>query len=395
MSIIEETLRNLQDKNDKEGVRHDVPVVPVEEKEVSTDIKPARSRAFVVISIVLILLGLGAYFCLDRYQSSLDREIESLSYNAFSLESLNTPVVASKKEIASHENTGVIDSNHETYDTTVKESQKVELGLKETIVEHKTPESSLQDNFNTEQTVEPLLSDGQGLGSSQSDVIPAGADVVAESNQVTDVSAASKGAKPEQELDAKEYPASVNQSDSKQLSEEAVEDLIRSEEKPTASLIEENIVGKQLKQARHLINIGSYNDAIDILIPIINRQEETWDTYLLIGAAYIGLGDLDNAEAYSEMGLAMNGKVPQLWLQCAIVEQERGKHEVALRILNESERLSPDMPEVQLNIGYSYDAIGNQKLSVKAYNSFLKLTEGNPAYMMVRYKVLERLRNIK
>ncbi|MCP4413615.1 MAG: tetratricopeptide repeat protein, partial [Gammaproteobacteria bacterium] len=156
-----------------------------------------------------------------------------------------------------------------------------------------------------------------------------------------------------------------------------------------------NIFGKQLKQARHLINIGSYNDAIDILKPIIDRQEETWDTYLLMGAAYLGLGELDYAETYSEMGLAMNGKVPQLWLQCAIVEQQRGKHEAALKILNEAEKLAPDIPEMQLNIGYSYDAIGNQKLSVKAYNSFLKLTEGNSAYMMVRYKVLERLRNLK
>ena len=109
----------------------------------------------------------------------------------------------------------------------------------------------------------------------------------------------------------------------------------------------------------------------------------------------LGLGELDNAEMYLEMGLAINGKVPQLWLQCAIVEQQRGKHEAALRILNEAEKLAPDIPEVQLNIGYSYDAIGNQKLSVRAYNSFLKLTEGNPAYMMVRYKVLERLRNFK
>ena len=95
------------------------------------------------------------------------------------------------------------------------------------------------------------------------------------------------------------------------------------------------------------------------------------------------------------MGLAVNGKVPQLWLQCAIIEQQRGKHEAALRILNEAEKLAPDTPEVQLNIGYSFDAIGNQRLSVKAYNSFLKLTEENPAYMMVRHKVLERLRNYK
>ncbi len=400
MSIIEETLRNLQDENDKESVRHDIPVVPVEEKKASTNNKSTRNLTFVVIAIVLILLGLGAYFGLEKYQSSLNSEIESLSYNAFSLESLITPVDVSKKEVVSHENTGVIDTNQVTYDTSDKEAQEVGSGYKEAIIERDLPESSMRDGLNTEREVGSPLYDNQGLGSSQNDisnndVLPGGTVDAVVSNQFADASAVFQEAKPRQELDAKEHPVSVNQSDRKQLSAEPVENLIQSEEKPSASLFEENIFGKQLKQARHLINIGSYNEAIDILRPIIDRQEETWDTYLLMGAAHLGLGELDYAETYSEMGLAMNGKVPQLWLQCAIVEQERGKHEVALRILNESERLAPDMPEVQLNIGYSYDAIGNQRLSVKAYNSFLKLTEGNPAYMMVRYKVLERLRNLK
>ncbi|WP_162532419.1 tetratricopeptide repeat protein [Candidatus Scalindua japonica] len=256
------------------------------------------------------------------------------------------------------------------------------------------------NNLNTEQTTGPPLSEDQGLESLQNDVsnnnfLPNTTVGAVVSHIDTDASVVSQETKPKQELNTEAHPVTVNQSDNKQSPSESVVDLTQSVEKLPFSLLEENIFGKQLKQARHLINIGSYNDAINILNPIIDRHQETWDTYLLMGAAYLGLGELDYAEKYSEMGLAMNGKVPQLWLQCAIVEQQRGRHEAALRILNEAEKLAPDIPEVQLNIGYSYDAIGNRRLSEKGYNSFLKLTEGNPAYMMIRYKVLERLRYLK
>ncbi len=395
MSIIEETLRNLQEEKGKESVRQEIPEAQGLKKEAPTNIKPARGWTFVVISIVLFLLGLGAYYGLGKYQENLYKKTENFNYNPAHLTSIITPVAVSQKDVALHENTGVIDSSQETQVTSVDEALKVGPVKKETVIEHKTPETSMRDNLITEPTVGPPLSDSQVLDSSQNDALPAGIAGAVVSNQDTGAAAVSQESKPRRELDTDEHTVSVNQSDSKQLSAEPVEDLTQSEEKLASSLLEENIFGKQLKQARHLINIGSYSEAIDILKPIIDRQEETWDTYLLMGAAYLGLGELDHAETYSEMGLAMNGKIPQLWLQCAIVEQQRGKHEAALLILNEAEKLAPDIPEVQLNIGYSYDAIGNQRLSEKAYNSFLKLTEGSPAYMMVRYKVLERLRNIK
>ncbi len=393
MSIIEETLRNLQEEKEKEDDHQDVPGAPVEEKSTPMDIKPVRSRKFVVISIYLALFGLGAYYGLEKYQEKLNKKTENLNFNSSSLTSITTPIAVLQKEVSLFENTGVGGPSHEIQATYVDEVLKVGPDQKEAEIDQKIPGTSMRDNLNTEQTTGPPLSENQGLESSQNDVLAAGSVDAVVLNQDTDASAVSEETK--QELDTEEYPVSVNQSESKQLPVEPVDDLVQSEEKPVSSLLEENIFGKQLKQARHLINIGSYNDAIDILKPIIDRQEETWDTYLLMGAACLGLGELDYAEIYSEMGLAMNGKVPQLWLQCAIVEQQRGKHEAALRILNEAEELAPDIPEMQLNIGYSNDAIGNQKLSVKAYNSFLKLTEGNSAYMMIRYKVLERLRNLE
>ena len=129
-------------------------------------------------------------------------------------------------------------------------------------------------------------------------IISTGTVGAVESNHDISVITIAEETKFNQEFDSEEQPDSVNQSENKKLSVELVEDLTYSEDKPTSSLLEENVVGKQLKRARHLINIGSYAEAIDILKPIIDRQEEIWDTYLLMGAAYLGLGELDNAETY-------------------------------------------------------------------------------------------------
>ena len=451
MSIIENTLRNLQEKKDNEDLHLDVPETQVVE-EASMNIKPARGRAFVVISIVLTLLGLGAYYGLEKYQENLNNKSESLAYNFDLLESLTVPVDVSTKEVTPHKNTGVVDTNQETQVTSVNETLQVKQDHKEAVTENKTPKVSTRDNTITELTVGPPLSDKQGIklperDISKDNVSSVGDMGVDESNhdirvttiaeetsfkqkfgseelhrgvsqpenikvspefvkyltqprekQTTILEEHVKETRIKQESDSEVLPHVVPQAEDIKVSSEFVEYLAQSEtqaEKKLTTILEEHVVVKQLKRARHLINIGSYAEAIDLLKPIIDRKEEIWDTYLLMGAAYVGLDELDYAEEYLRNGLAINGNVPQLWLQYAIIEQQRGRHEAALRILNGPERLAPDIPEVQLNIGYSYDAIGNQKLSIKAYNSFLKLTEGNSAYIMVRHKVLERLHNLK
>ena len=77
-------------------------------------------------------------------------------------------------------------------------------------------------------------------------------------------------------------------------------------------------------------------------------------------------------------------------------KQQRGDHGTALQLLKEAQKLAPAMPEVQLNIGYSNDTMGDRLLEAKtAYKLFLDLTEGNSAYFTVRKKVMERLVSLK
>ena len=365
------------------------------EKEAEINNKPVNGRKFIVILIVLSLFGLGAYYGLGKYQENLNNKRENLNFNFDPLEPLTALVDVSSK--------GVVDANQETHVASVNETVQVKQDHKEAVTEYKTPKVSTRDNAITELTAEPPLSDKQGIklperDISKDNVSSVGGIGVDESNHDIRVTTIAEETSFKQKFGSEELHRGVSQAEDIKVFPEFVEYLTQSEtqeEKKLTTILDEHVVGKQLKRARHLINIGSYAEAIDLLKPIIDRKEEIWDTYLLMGAAYVGLDELDYAEEYLRNGLAINGNVPQLWLQYAIIEQQRGRHEAALRILNGPERLAPDIPEVQLNIGYSYDAIGNQKLSIKAYNSFLKLTEGNSAYMMVRHKVLERLHNVK
>ena len=72
-----------------------------------------------------------------------------------------------------------------------------------------------------------------------------------------------------------------------------------------------------------------------------------------------------------------SSNAPQIWVQLAIVAQQRGNHTQALQLLGEAKRLNAQMPEVHLNIAFSQDSLGeHQHAAVYAYRMFLKLTEG-------------------
>lgn len=143
--------------------------------------------------------------------------------------------------------------------------------------------------------------------------------------------------------------------------------------------------------ARRQVQTGSYNAAITILTPVMDSPERTWEAYLLMGMAHLGLDELGPAGDYLDKGIAVTEKQPSLWLQRAIVEQEKGEHEKALLMLRRGENIAPTMPELQLNIGYSHDVLGNAREAQRAYSSFIDLTDNKPKYMENRRKVQERL----
>lgn len=148
---------------------------------------------------------------------------------------------------------------------------------------------------------------------------------------------------------------------------------------------------ERLEQTKLFIKEGRYTEAVELLQPLFINPPEDWEHYYLLGVAQLGLGELDKADRSFMEGLAREGSRPQLWVQRAVVAQQKNKNKFALTLLLEAEKIAPDMPEVQINIGYSHDMLGNTKEALRAYRSFIAFTEGKSGYVHVRRKILNRI----
>ncbi len=146
-----------------------------------------------------------------------------------------------------------------------------------------------------------------------------------------------------------------------------------------------------LHHARELIQNGEYNEAQAMLSPLFHDPPVTWEPWFWMGTAYLGAGQLEQADQYFLSGLARNDKVPQLWIQRALVAQQQGSFQLAVHELRQAEALQPDLPHIHLNMGYAYERMGNNRLANQYFGRFLQLTEGQPEFFATRKKLFARL----
>ena len=150
-------------------------------------------------------------------------------------------------------------------------------------------------------------------------------------------------------------------------------------------------VATRVAQAQHLIKKRRYSQAVTILTPLFRTPPDRWELWFWMGTAHLGLGNLAEADNAFMEGLARDTTIPHLWVQRALVGQQRGRYGEAIESLRQAEILAPELPEVQLNLAYSLETQGERKLAVEHYHIFLALTEGKPAYRTARKKVLDRV----
>ncbi len=148
---------------------------------------------------------------------------------------------------------------------------------------------------------------------------------------------------------------------------------------------------QRLARAQTLIAQQFHAEALQVLNPLFATLPTTWEPWFWLGTAQLGVGDLDKAENAFMEGLVRDETVPHLWVQRAVIAQQRGQHKSAMDALRQAEFLAPDLPEVQLNLAYNFDHEGNTTLALRHYKQYLSLTEGKASYHRVRRKVLERV----
>ncbi len=142
---------------------------------------------------------------------------------------------------------------------------------------------------------------------------------------------------------------------------------------------------------KKMIARGDYEEAIDHLGPLVEFNPEDWETWFWLGTAHLGLNQLPEASRALDEALARNGESAQIWIQRAIVAQQQEKHHLALQLLYEAQRHGPDMPEIYLNKGFSFEILGRLEGATRNYQAFLELSEGNAAFMNQRRKVIQWL----
>jgi len=143
----------------------------------------------------------------------------------------------------------------------------------------------------------------------------------------------------------------------------------------------------RLHHAQQLVQAGNYEEAVSLLSPLFHDPPIKWQPWFWMGTALLGKGDMEEADQFFLSGLARNDKVPQLWVQRALVAQQRGDYQLAIHELRQAESLEADLPHIHLNLGYAYERLGNDRLANQYYGKFLKLSEGQPAFFSTRKKL--------
>ena len=145
-----------------------------------------------------------------------------------------------------------------------------------------------------------------------------------------------------------------------------------------------------LNQAQQLIQAEKYEEAHAVLYPLFEDPPVNWEPWFWMGTALLGQSHLEQADQYFLSGLARNDKIPQLWIQRALVAHQRGEYQLAIHELRRAESLDAALPHVHLNMGYAYEKLGNERLANEYYAKFLKLSEGIPAFFSIRKKLYAR-----
>ncbi|MFW2331664.1 MAG: tetratricopeptide repeat protein [Nitrospinota bacterium] len=142
---------------------------------------------------------------------------------------------------------------------------------------------------------------------------------------------------------------------------------------------------------RSLIRLGEYNSAISKLEPLFRKHPSNWELCLVLGLAYIGAGNLQKATDYLNWGLSVDKSQPALWLELGLIAQQTDEHGKALLYFMEAKRLSPESPQVWLNIGYSNEMLGKYFEASDAYQKFINYSAGDKLYTATSQEAQKRL----
>ncbi len=145
--------------------------------------------------------------------------------------------------------------------------------------------------------------------------------------------------------------------------------------------------------ARSLIKRKQYKQAISLLVSSPDLQKD-WEKNYWLGTAYLLTRQLAKATQVLDHALKLKGNIPEIWIQRAIIEQEKGNANNALKLLAVAQNIDPESAAAFLNAGYAYEQLAETENAHAAYNHFLKLTTNDLHWASTRQHILLRLYNL-
>jgi tetratricopeptide (TPR) repeat protein len=146
---------------------------------------------------------------------------------------------------------------------------------------------------------------------------------------------------------------------------------------------------------RLLVKNNNPHKAIELLQPLAKDSNSNWQPWFWLGSAYLLTNDYNNAEFYLDEALAREGNQSAIWVQRAIVEQQKGNTEATIHFLQVANNLSPNNPEVLVNFAYASEKIGELDKSIQAYKRFLQASASQRSFGRLRSQIMLRISQIE
>ena len=151
----------------------------------------------------------------------------------------------------------------------------------------------------------------------------------------------------------------------------------------------------RLTYGRLMVKSGDERGAITVLQPLVRSASSDWRPWFWLGTAYLIADDLDNAANALDEALAREGEQTAIWVQRAIVEQERGSPQTAVHYLQVANSISPDDLDVLINYAYAIELVGEYDKALLLYRHFLQRSVTSPEYGGLRSQILQRMHFIE
>ncbi len=98
-----------------------------------------------------------------------------------------------------------------------------------------------------------------------------------------------------------------------------------------------------------------------------------WEVPFWLGTAHLLEGNLDEAAALLDDALTLESDLADLWVQRAVIAQERGRPQVALQFLEVALQVDSKASLAYLNAAVAYESLGDAESARGAYGRFLRV----------------------